>query len=275
MRARRLGAACRRRTTRCSSGRALRSCTELARSRGGDRAPSARATRGAPGSVAGARRSRHHAVPGGLPPASEAARLRREARASHGARAGPRRLGHRPRRWPSARCCWRARRCGSAARTPAAAPSASATPCFYDVRDGAEYMPLQHAGAGPGARFEVYDSLLSESAVLGFEFGYSVADPATLVIWEAQFGDFANGAQIIIDQFIAAAETKWGQPQRPGAAAAPRLRGPGAGALERAPRALPAALRREQHAGLLTARRRRSTSTCCAARRRDRVAASR
>ncbi len=82
---------------------------------------------------------------------------------------------------------------------------------FYDHEDGHAWCPLQHVSPDQ-ARFDVYDSLLSENAVLGFEFGYSLGDPLTLVLWEAQFGDFANGAQVIIDQFIAGSGAKWGQP---------------------------------------------------------------
>jgi len=82
---------------------------------------------------------------------------------------------------------------------------------FYDIRTDREYVPLNSV-APAGVLFEVYDSLLSEAAVMGFEFGYSVAEHRALVMWEAQFGDFMNGAQVIIDQFLAGSETKWGQP---------------------------------------------------------------
>ncbi|HEX6375173.1 MAG TPA: 2-oxoglutarate dehydrogenase E1 component [Allosphingosinicella sp.] len=77
---------------------------------------------------------------------------------------------------------------------------------WVDQKDGRKYIPLTQIGP---ARFEVRDSPLSEFGVMGFEYGYSLADPQTLVLWEAQFGDFANGAQVMLDQFIAAGEAKW------------------------------------------------------------------
>jgi 2-oxoglutarate dehydrogenase E1 component len=78
--------------------------------------------------------------------------------------------------------------------------------CLYDAQTGARHTPLASLG---GAPFEVYDSPLSEQGVLGFEYGYSLDTPDGLVIWEAQFGDFVNGAQVIIDQFLVSAEDKW------------------------------------------------------------------
>jgi len=81
---------------------------------------------------------------------------------------------------------------------------------LHDRNNGQEWLPLANLGQNQG-RFYVYDSLLSEYATMGFEYGYSVERPDTLTLWEAQFGDFANGAQSVIDEFISSADQKWGQ----------------------------------------------------------------
>ncbi|HEY6422383.1 MAG TPA: multifunctional oxoglutarate decarboxylase/oxoglutarate dehydrogenase thiamine pyrophosphate-binding subunit/dihydrolipoyllysine-residue succinyltransferase subunit, partial [Pseudonocardiaceae bacterium] len=81
---------------------------------------------------------------------------------------------------------------------------------LIDRKTGAEYTPLAHLAEGQ-AKFMAYDSALSEFAAVGFEYGYSVANPDALVLWEAQFGDFTNGAQPVIDEFISSGEAKWGQ----------------------------------------------------------------
>jgi 2-oxoglutarate dehydrogenase E1 component len=81
---------------------------------------------------------------------------------------------------------------------------------FYDARTGAPYVPVEHIDEARGAPFHVFNSPLSENATLGFEYGYSVQSPETLVLWEAQYGDFINGAQVIVDEFVVAGQAKWG-----------------------------------------------------------------
>jgi 2-oxoglutarate dehydrogenase E1 component len=80
---------------------------------------------------------------------------------------------------------------------------------LHDQNSGGDYLPL--SAVRDGAQVSVIDSLLSEEAVMAFEYGYATAEPRTLVLWEGQFGDFANGAQVVIDQFISSGEAKWGR----------------------------------------------------------------
>ena len=139
---------------------------------------------------------------------------------------------------------------------------------LHDVNTGARFTPIQHLDEA-AASFEIHDSPLSEYACVGFEYGYSEAAPEALVLWEAQFGDFANGAQIIVDQFIAAGLSKWGETSRltlccrtATKATGPSTRARGSSASCSSPR--------RRTCGSRTAPRPRSTFICCGGRRSTR-----
>ena len=114
---------------------------------------------------------------------------------------------------------------------------------LIDRATGEEYVPLNHLADGQ-ERFLAYDSALSEYAALGFEYGYSVGNPKALVLWEAQFGDFANGAQTVIDEFISSGEAKWGQHSDVALLLPHGLEGQGPDHSSGRDRAVPAAVRR-------------------------------
>ncbi len=136
---------------------------------------------------------------------------------------------------------------------------------LHDAETGDPYCPLQnlHSAVSP---FELHNSPLSEQGCLGFEYGYSVQDSDVLVLWEAQFGDFVNSAQVILDQFLASGLAKWGLTSRLTLLLPHGYEGSGpehsSGRIERFLQAA-----RRATCGWPTARRPRSTSTCCAGRR--------
>ena len=119
---------------------------------------------------------------------------------------------------------------------------------LHDYNTGEEYTPLAHLAPKP-TRFFIRNTMLSELATLGFEWGYASADPRNLVCWEAQFGDFVNGAQSIIDQIMVSAESKWRYMNGLCLQLPHGYEGHGPRAQQRLHRTVPVALRREQHPG--------------------------
>ena len=120
---------------------------------------------------------------------------------------------------------------------------------LIDQHSGRAYSPLDDVAPKRGA-FTITDSLLSEEAVMGFEYGYSTTDPDCLTIWEGQFGDFCNGAQVVIDQFIASGETKWGRMSGLTLFLPHAQEGAGTRALLRSPGTVPAVVRANEYASV-------------------------
>ena len=118
------------------------------------------------------------------------------------------RLGDRPRRWPSASILLDGNPVRLSGQDSERGTFSQRHSVLYDQRDETRYIPLNNLSPAQ-AGYEVINSMLSEEAVLGFEYGYSLAEPRALTLWEAQFGDFANGAQVVFDQFISSGERKW------------------------------------------------------------------
>jgi 2-oxoglutarate dehydrogenase E1 component len=181
------------------------------------------------------------------------------ARRSRPARAS---TGRRARRSPSARCCSTGHPVRLSGQDSERGTFSQRHSVLHDQETEERYTPFNTFDKQ--ARYEVINSMLSEEAVLGFEYGYSLAEPNALTLWEAQFGDFANGAQVVIDQFIFVGRAQVAAHVGPRLPAAARLRGAGAGAFLGAARALPADVRARTTCRSPTARRRRTTSTSCA-----------
>ena len=167
---------------------------------------------------------------GWFSPAQKTAAHRRAA-ARRWPMAKSRSIGRPPKRWHLHRWPWKDIQCGFPARIRSAALSASGTRCCT-TWSMATVRSLSASGRRTRRRVDIINSPLCETGAMGFEYGYSVDYPEGLVLWEAQYGDFVNAAQVIIDQFISQRRRQMAAVERTGAAVAARLRGKRAGTFE-------------------------------------------